>query len=283
MAVKGVIVAAGYGTRFLPVTRCIPKEMLPIIDRPAIDFIVSEMVEAGIEDILVITSRRKRAVEDWFDRDPELEAVFTREGADAKLAKAQPPRARVHFIRQREMRGTGHAILLARTFAGNDPVVVAYPDDLFGEPNCTAALIAAWKQTGNSVLSAVDMAGHDVSRYGCVDFTGTGDVVAVRDLIEKPPVGTEPSTLVSMGRYLYTPELFEVLAELLEKHGQGEFYATDAVSVLAAAGKVSAAIVSARRFDTGTPLAYLQTVVEFALADPEIGAEFRTFLDGLPR
>ncbi len=281
MRVKGVVVAAGYGTRFLPVTRCIPKEMLPIIDRPAIDFIISEMVDAGIEDILVITSRRKRSLEDWFDRDPELEAVFEREGAHAKLARSQPPRANVHFVRQKEMKGTGHAILQARVFAGDDPVVIAYPDDLFGEPNCSAALIAAWKQTGNSVLSAVDMSGHDVSRYGCIDFEGSGEVVTVRDLIEKPAKGTEPSSLVSMGRYLYTPVLFSLLAELLEKHGEGEFFATDALSLLASRGGLSAAIVTARRYDTGTPLAYLQTVVEFALADPTIGADFRLFLDGL--
>jgi len=283
MAVKGVIVAAGYGTRFLPVTRCIPKEMLPIIDRPAIDFIVAEMVEAGIEDILVITSRRKRALEDWFDRDPELEAVFTAEGAAGKLAKAQPPKARVHFVRQKQMRGTGHAILQAEVFAGSDPVVVAYPDDLFGAPNCSAALIAAWRQTGNSILSAVDMSGHDVSRYGCIAYEGSGDVVTVRDLVEKPPPGAEPSTLVSMGRYLYTPEIFGALSELLARHEGGEFYATDAVSVLASQGKVSAAVVSAKRYDTGTPLAYLQTVVTMALADPEIGPAFGAFLEELKR
>jgi UTP--glucose-1-phosphate uridylyltransferase len=283
MAVKGVIVAAGYGTRFLPVTRCVPKEMLPIVDRPAIDFIVAEMAEAGIEDILVITSRRKRALEDWFDRDPELEAVFTREGASAKLAKAQPPKVRVHFVRQQEMRGTGHAILQAQVFAGDDPVVVAYPDDLFGAPNCSAALIDAWRQTGNSVLSAVDMSGHDVSRYGCIAFEGSGPVVTVRDLVEKPPPGSEPSTLVSMGRYLYTPDIFPVLEALLRAHDGGEFYATDAVSQLAAQGQVSAAVVSARRYDTGTPLAYLQTVVTLALEHPEIGAEFGDFLDGLRR
>ena len=283
MAVKGVIVAAGYGTRFLPVTRCIPKEMLPIIDRPAIDFIVSEMAEAGIEDILVITSRRKRALEDWFDRDPELEAVFTAEGATAKLARSQPPKVRVHFVRQQQMRGTGHAILQAAVFAGDDPVVVAYPDDLFGEPNCSAALIDAWRETGNSVLSAVDMSGHDVSRYGCIAYEGTGAVLTVRDLVEKPPPGTEPSTLGSMGRYLYTPEIFPVLAELLVQHDGGEFYATDAVSVLASQGKVSAAVVSAPRYDTGTPLAYLQTVVSLALEDPEIGPSFASFLEGLKR
>ena len=181
------------------------------------------------------------------------------------------------------MRGTGHAILQARVFAGEDPVVVAYPDDLFGDPNCSAALIDAWRQTGHSVLSAVDMSGHDVSRYGCIAYEGSGSVVTVRDLVEKPAPGTEPSTLVSMGRYLYTPEIFAVLEALLLAHEGGEFYATDAVSQLAAQGKVSAAVVSARRYDTGTPLAYLQTVVTLALEHPEIGAEFGDFLDGLRR
>ena len=154
MPIKRVIVAAGYGTRFLPVTRVVPKELLPVVDRPAIDLVVEELVDAGITDILLITSRRKRAIEDWFDHDMELEGVFRAEGAFAKLRRAQPPRVRVTTVRQQEMRGTGHALLLARDFAGDDPVVVCFPDDLFGSPNLTAQLVARHQVTGGCVLAA---------------------------------------------------------------------------------------------------------------------------------
>jgi len=277
MAVKGVIVAAGYGSRFLPVTRCVPKEMLPIVDRPAIDWIVSEYIDAGIEDILVITSRRKKILEDWFDRQPELEVAMA--DSPAKLDKLVPPKARVQFIRQAEMKGTGHALLLARTFAGSDPVVVAYPDDLFTHGNCAADLIAAYERTGACVMSAVELPGQDVSRYGVLEPVERSDgAIGVRRIAEKPAVGTEPSSLVSLGRYLYIPEVFDLLAEGLAEHATGEFFPTDAINVLGAQGRVVAAVVDAQRWDTGQPFEYLQTVVELALEHPEIGEDFRRWL-----
>lgn len=281
MPVKGVILAAGYGTRFLPVARCVPKEMLPIVDRPAIDYVVQEMIGAGIEEILVITSRRKRAIEDWFDRDPELEAVFAREEAHAKLALSRPPPVKVTFIRQIEMAGTGQALLLARNFAGADPVVLAFPDDLFGDPNCSAELVATWRKTGCSVLSAVDLEGQDVSRYGVMDVRRREDgELGLRSIVEKPKRGREPSTLVSLGRYLYTPEIFAHLEAGLAKHdpSRGEFFATEAVNRLAEAGRVVARVVQAERYDTGTPLGYLQTVVEATLLHPELKDDFRAWL-----
>lgn len=279
MPVKGVILAAGYGSRFLPVTRCVPKEMLPLVDRPAIDYVVQEMVGAGIEEILVITSRRKRAIEDWFDRDPELEAVFGAEGAHDKLALSRPPPVKVTFVRQQEMKGTGHALLLAENFAGDDPVVLAFPDDLFGEPNCTAELVATHERTGCSVLSAVDLKGQDVSRYGVMAVDDEGDgVLRVSALVEKPKRGTEPSTLVSLGRYLFTPEIFPALRAGLKLHEAGEFFATDGINRLAHEGRVVARAVEAPRYDTGKPLGYLKTVVEVALQHPEIGPDFRIWL-----
>ena len=151
---KGVIVAAGYGTRFLPVTRCIPKEMLPLVDRPSLDFVVDEMVQAGVTKLLIITSRRKKVLEDWFDRDVELDEVFLREGATAKYTKARPPNVEVVTMRQTTMRGTGQAILMAKDFAAGDPIVVAYPDDLFHGENCTAQLIAAHKPVSYTHLRA---------------------------------------------------------------------------------------------------------------------------------
>lgn len=280
MVTKGVIVAAGYGSRLLPITRTIPKEMLPLLDRPAIDWVIQEFVEAGITDVLVITSRRKRVLEDWFDRDPELEQVFTDEGADAKLAKIAPPPIRATFVRQARMGGTGDALLLARAFAGKDPVVVAYPDDLFGAPNVSAALIAAHAKTGCSVLSAQAIDDEAaLSRYGVLELgEATDGVATVRRIVEKPPPGTAPSNLVSFGRYLYTPEFFDALEASRADHVDGEFFPTVATTELGRAGRLVAAPITARRYDTGTTTAWLKTLVELALEHPEHGPAIRELL-----
>ena len=278
MGVKGVIVAAGYGTRFLPVTRCLPKEMLPLVDRPAIDFILQEMTEAGIEELLVITSRRKKVLEDWFDRDPELEAVFEREGAQEKLRKIKPPQVHVVFVRQPEMKGTGHALSLARNFAGSDPVVVAYPDVLFAAPNCSAELIKAWQSSGCSVLSCSDCSGWDLSRYGVLDVQERDGHLRVRSIVEKPERGTEPSALVSWGRYLYTPAFFELVEEGLKSHVDGEYDHTHALNVLAARGQVVAVQSQGERFDTGSPLGYVKAFVRHALEREDMGEELRAWL-----
>jgi UTP--glucose-1-phosphate uridylyltransferase len=272
---KGVIVAAGYGSRFFPVTRVVPKELLPIIDRPAIDLVVEELAEAGVEDLLIITSRRKKSLDDWFDRDPELEARF--DGSRLGM-----PRVRAMFVRQAEMRGTGHALLAAKAFVGSDPFLVAFPDDLFGEPNCSAMLADLHRRTGCSVLAVGDLSGQDVSRYGVVDAVeDERGVLHVRGMVEKPAPGTEPSHLVSWGRYLYTPEVFGVLEDGLARHtsdGSGEFYATDAVAVLADRGRVVAQVVPCERYDTGDRFGYLTTVVEHALKHPELGGPLEAWL-----
>lgn len=282
MRLEAVVLCAGYGTRFLPVTRVVPKELLPLVDRPALDFVIEELVEAGVEKIVIVTSRRKRAIDDWFDHDAELEAVFTREGAAAKLAKAQPPGVEVAFVRQREMLGAGHAILSAAPFLGEGPFVVAYPDDLFGAPNCTAQLVATWRDTGCSVLSAHDLPGEDVSRYGVLDVEGTGEQRRVRRIVEKPAPGTAPSSVVSLGRYLYTREFLDALAAAWERHdrSRGEFFPMDATNALAEQGRVVARIVEAPRYDTGQPLGYLQAITEFALARPDVGPAWREWLTG---
>lgn len=272
MAVKGVIVAAGYGSRFLPVTRVVPKELLPIIDRPAIDLVVQEFAEAGIEEVLVITSRRKKALDDWFDRDIELEGLFPQK-------RLGVPKIRATFVRQAEMKGTGHALLLARSFAGTDPVIVSFPDDLFGPPNCSALLVAEHARTGCSVLATGDLTGQDVSRYGVVDAErGNDGLLWVKRVVEKPAPGTEPSHLVSWGRYLYTPEVFDALAEGLASHSTGEYYATDAISALAARRRVTASVIPSERFDTGDRLGYLTTVIHFALQHEELGEPLRRWL-----
>jgi len=280
MGIKGVILAAGYGTRFLPVTRCIPKEMLPLVDRPAIDFVLQEMVEAGLDQVVVITSRRKKALDDWFDHDAELEAVFRAEGALDKLAKCQPPRVDVVFVRQREMRGAGHAILQAAPLLQGEPFVVAYPDDLFGTPNCTGQLIETWRQTGATVLAAHDMPDVDLTRYGVLDVERSGGQLLVNRLVEKPPAGQAPSSLVSLGRYLYTPDFLEALAEGWAAHdpGSGEYYPMAATNALASEGRVVARVVDCPRWDTGEPLGFLKAVTEVALAREDIGPAYAAWL-----
>lgn len=275
---KGVIIAAGYGTRFLPVTKVVPKELLPIVDRPAIDLVVQELAEAGVDELLIVSSRRKKALEDWFDRDPELEAVFEREGAAEKLARIAPPKVKATFVRQQRMAGTGDALLLAREFAGNDPVVVAYPDDLFGAPNCTAQLVDTFLKTGRSVLSATDLKGEDVSRYGVLAVQDVEGELLLKGIVEKPPRGQEPSTLVSWGRYLYTPELFAQLEDGKRFHKGGEYYHVNAVNVLASRGRVAVRVVDAPRLDTGTPLGYVQAVIDLALGRADIGPELEAWL-----
>lgn len=274
---KGVIIAAGYGTRFLPITKCVPKEMLPLVDRPAIDFIMQELVDAGVDEILVVSSRRKKVMEDWFDTDAELAAVFEREGATAKAAKLAPRKARVHFTRQAEMLGTGHAILQARSFVGNEPFVVAFPDDIFVDGNVTAQLIETHQATGGSVLAARDLSGQDVSRYGVMEVTD-GEHLQLKRVVEKPAVGDEPSHLVSLGRFLYLPEIFERLEAGMAEHGAGEFFPMDAIEGMAAEGSVFARVIDAERWDTGAPLGYVQAFVESALRDERIGDDVRAWL-----
>jgi len=277
MVHKAVVVAAGYGSRFFPVTRCVPKEMLPLGTRPVIDRIIEELAEAGVTDVLILSSRRKKSLEDWFDRDPELEEAFA--DRPARREQLNPPNIRVQFVRQQEMRGTGHALLLARAFAGTDPVIVAYPDDLFGQPNVSRALMDAYARTGRSILSARDLTGQDVSRYGVLDVAdaAASDLV-VRDIVEKPATGAEPSHLVSLGRYLFAPDLFPLLEEGLADHTDGEYYHIHALRQLASKGALGALVVEAPHQDTGEPLGYLKAVVSEGLADSEYGDALRAWL-----
>ena len=210
---KGVILAAGYGSRFLPITKSIPKEMLPLITKPSIDFIIEEFIESGIEDILVVTSRRKKSLEDYLDREIELETVFSQEGSDRKLETVKPHAARFFFTRQQSMRGTGHALLLTQPFVGNEPFVVAYPDDLhFGKVPLTAQLIELYNSTGCCVLSSIYNP-PNLGRYGILDIDSDG--LHVKDIVEKPESGKEPSKEVSIGRYLYLPKIFDYQVHIL--------------------------------------------------------------------
>lgn len=275
MGLTGVIVAAGYGSRFLPVTRVVPKELLPLLDRPCLAAVVDELVDAGVERLVVITSRRKRAIEDWFDRDPELEAAL-RGGPRAALAA--PPSIPVSFVRQREMGGTGDALLTARDVIGDTPCVVAFPDDLFVGAGPVPAMIAAWRDTGASVLAAADLTGHDVSAYGVLDVAPGDAPWRVRGIVEKPAPGTAPSHLVSVGRYLYTPALLHALHAHRAHHVGGEYPPMPAMNERAAAGDLLAVPCEGQRHDTGTPLGWLDAVLAEALSRPSLAPAVQALL-----
>ncbi len=274
---KGVIVAAGYGTRFLPVTKVVPKELLPIAQKPSIQYIVDEFVASGIDEIVVITSRRKKALDDWFDREAELEALFAREGKADKLALVAPPKAKVSFVRQIEMLGTGHALLQAAPFLDGGPCVVAYPDDIhLGERPMARQLIDVYEKTGACVMACVHEPG-DVSRYGVVDPAPDG--LFVRGFVEKPKAGTEPSHEISLGRYLYTPEFFELLAEGWKRHEKGEYYHAWALDRMIERGKVAWKRIEGQRLDTGEPEGYLRAILEVAWRDPASRAIVKEYAD----
>ncbi|HNY16168.1 MAG TPA: UTP--glucose-1-phosphate uridylyltransferase [Treponemataceae bacterium] len=282
---KGIIVAAGYGTRFLPVTKTIPKEMIPLVNVPSIQFIVDEFVDSGISDIVIISSRRKKALEDYFDREVELEGVFEREGKERQLGLIAPAKANISFVRQQRMMGTGHALLQVRPWLGNAPCVVAYPDDLhIGKVPLAAQLIAAHRETGCSVMASITEPG-DVSRYGVLSIAKDGRHVS--GIVEKPARGSEPSHEVSIGRYLYTPEFFTYLEEGWREHlaaaersgkAAGEYFHVYALNKLMESGKVVYCPTEGERLDTGEPAGYLDAVLRYADTKSELRAVIDRFI-----
>ena len=272
MKIKGVVLAAGYGSRFLPVTKTIPKEMIPLLNRPAIDFIIEEMINSGIDEILIVTSNRKKSLENYYSRDIELENIFKMENAKEKLMAITPPDCKIMFIEQTEMRGTGHALLLAKDFIGNDAFIVAYPDDVvFGDTPLSRQLITCYQNTGCMVLATVHRPSH-LERYGVIKVAPDG--LHVEALIEKPALGTEPSEYASVGRYLYTPEIFELLQSELKSHEEisprSEFHHVSSISILARQEKVVFEEVKGQRFDLGSPDSYLLGLLHFAETLPEM-------------
>ncbi len=276
---KGVIIAAGYGTRFLPITKTIPKEMLPIVDRPAIDFVVNEFIDAGIKDIIIITSRRKKQLEDYFDREIELETIFTKENKTDKLEKIRTYKdTNFIFIRQQTMLGTGHAMLLLKDII-SCPFIVAYPDDLFLNGNVSKDLIDNYNKYKKSVIALEQMTG-DVSAYGVVETIESNEsgIYNVKSIVEKPEKGKEPSKLVSIGRYLYTPDVFKYLMQGWENHSGGEYYHVHALNKLGQDNLLLGSVINCRRYDTGTPLKYLDTVIDYALSRKDIKNNFLKIL-----
>ena len=265
---KGVIVAAGYGTRFLPVTKTVAKEMLPLLNKPSISFVIEEFLASGIRDIIVITRRRKRSLEDFLDRAMELEALFESEHAKATLDLIKPYDAHFSFVRQMEMKGTGHALLQVKPLIAGEPVVVAYPDDLhFGPKPLARQLVETYEQTGCSVLASF-FDPPELNRYGVLDLAHDG--LHVNDIVEKPPVGKEPSREASMGRYLYTPEFFDYLEEGWRYHTTGEYFHVFALNKLMKAGKVVFKRMEGERLDTGNVSGFLQATLKYAKQFPEL-------------
>ena len=268
---KGVILAAGYATRFLPASKTIPKEMFPLIDRPAIDFIVQEMVDSGIRDILLVSSRRKKVMEDYFDREVELSSAFSKSNEFEKLEVIKPIEANIFTLRQQHMMGTGNALMLVEPFVDNEPFVVAYPDDIvLGEKPLSKQLIETWEKTGSTVLAVKEMQEDQLSRYGVIEPGNSGKIMQVKKMVEKPKHGAAPSRFVSFGRYLYTSDLFDALRTSDKNHShRGEFTQTEAINHLAANGMVSAVQFEGTRYDLGEPLGFLTSAIQIGLMRPE--------------
>ena len=291
---KAVVPVAGLGTRFLPATKAIPKEMLPVVDKPAIQYVVEEAAAAGLNDILLVTGRGKGAIEDHFDRAPELEQALEAKGDDKRLARVREPDelALIHSIRQGAPKGLGHAVLCAAKHVGDHPFAVLLGDDFIhpGDP-LLQRMIEVRGQYGGSVVALMQVDSDQVSQYGVVaaEPTDTDGVVTVTDLVEKPAPADAPSNWIVIGRYVCDPAIFGVLERTAPGRG-GEIQLTDALKTLAQmqageGGGVRGVQFRGRRFDTGNPADYLRTIVQFACERPDIAAEFipwlRKYLDDL--
>jgi UTP--glucose-1-phosphate uridylyltransferase len=278
---KAVIPAAGLGTRFLPATKAQPKEMLPLVDKPAIQYVVEEAVSVGITDILVITGRGKRSLEDHFDRSFELEYYLKEGGKLAELAEMRriAEMAEIHYVRQGEPRGLGHAVLVASEHVGNLPFAVLLGDDIMHpDSGVLAGMLAVYERYGHSVVALKEVPPEDISSYGCAAVTALEEnIVEVDDLVEKPAQDEAPSNLAVMGRYVFGPEIFEVLAETKPGRG-GEIQLTDAIKALGEHEPVYGWTFREGRFDVGNKLDYLEATVELALEREDIGPAFRQFL-----
>jgi UTP--glucose-1-phosphate uridylyltransferase len=281
---KAVIPAAGLGTRFLPATKAVPKELLPVVDTPALQYVVEEAVRAGLPEILVVSGRGKDAIADHFDRAPELESALEKKGDAERLeaVRRSADLANLHFVRQREPRGLGHAVLCGATFVGDEPFAVLLGDDLIDERDqLLEEMLAVQADRGGCVVALLEVPPESVSMYGCVaaEPTDIADVVRVTDLVEKPAPADAPSNLAIIGRYVLSAQIFPTLRETPPGRG-GEIQLTDALRSLAVAGEPTHGVVfRGRRYDTGDRADYLRTVVRLACDRPDIGPAFRQWLE----
>ncbi|TFE29078.1 UTP--glucose-1-phosphate uridylyltransferase GalU [Cohnella luojiensis] len=282
---KAIIPAAGMGTRFLPATKAMPKEMLPIIDKPGIQYIVEEAVASGIEDILIVTGKGKRAIEDHFDSSYELEQSLLSKGKLDLLSEVQKPSdlIDIHYIRQKEPRGLGHAIWCARKFIGDEPFAVLLGDDIVQSDDvpCLKQMMDVYDKVQGSVLAVKKVSDDEVSRYGIVDpdsSGGDGDrVMRVRGVVEKPAPDYAPSNIAIIGRYILTPAIFAIL-ENQDVGAGGEIQLTDAIYRLMRDESVYAYKFRGTRYDTGEKLGYLKTIIDFALERPDLKDDVRAYL-----
>jgi len=278
---KAVIPAAGLGTRFLPATKAQPKEMLPLVDKPAIQYVVEEAVSVGITDILVITGRGKRTLEDHFDRSFELEYYLEQGGKQAELEEMRriAEMADIHYVRQGEPRGLGHAVLVAAEHVGDAPFAVLLGDDIMHpDAGVLAGMLKAFEHYGHSVIALKEVPSKDISSYGSAQVGPMeGNVVRVQDLVEKPSPEEAPSNFAVMGRYVFGPAIFDILAETEPGQG-GEIQLTDAIKALADREPVYGYTFRDGRFDVGNKLDYLIATVELALQRDDVGPPFRKFL-----
>ncbi|WP_433547716.1 UTP--glucose-1-phosphate uridylyltransferase GalU [Streptomyces sp. CA-294286] len=285
---KAVIPAAGLGTRFLPATKATPKEMLPVVDKPAIQYVVEEAAGAGLSDVLMVTGRNKRPLEDHFDRNYELESALTKKGDADRLARVQESSdlATMHYVRQGDPRGLGHAVLCAAPHVGDEAFAVLLGDDLIDPRDPLLARMVEVQQTyGGSVVALMEVDPQQIHLYGCaaVETTADGDVVKISGLVEKPSTEDAPSNLAIIGRYVLDPAVFDVLRDTAPGRG-GEIQLTDALQTLAedekVGGPVHGVVFKGRRYDTGDRGDYLKAIVRLAAERADLGPDFKTWLRG---
>ncbi|MBR8665412.1 MAG: UTP--glucose-1-phosphate uridylyltransferase GalU [Bacillus sp. (in: Bacteria)] len=281
---KAIIPAAGLGTRFLPATKAMPKEMLPIVDKPTIQYIIEEAVEAGIEDIIIVTGKSKRAIEDHFDFSPELERNLEEKGKTELLEKVKKASnlADIHYIRQKEPKGLGHAVWCARNFIGDEPFAVLLGDDIVqAEKPGLRQLMDEYEKTLSSVIGVQQVPEDQTHRYGIIDpLTNEGRLYQVKNFVEKPKPGTAPSNLAILGRYVFTPEIFMYLDKQQIGAG-GEIQLTDAIQKLNEIQRVFAYDFEGKRYDVGEKLGFIQTTLEFAMQDSELKDSLIPFMQDL--
>ncbi|MCU9810313.1 UTP--glucose-1-phosphate uridylyltransferase GalU [Paraclostridium sp. AKS81] len=281
MVRKAIIPAAGLGTRFLPATKSQPKEMLPIVDKPTLQYIIEEAVNSGIEEILVVTGRSKKSIEDHFDRSVELEIELEQKGKTEMLemVKEISSMVDIHFIRQKEPKGLGHAIYCAKSFVGDEPFAVLLGDDIVdNEVPCLAQLIKAYNEYNTSILGVQEVEKENTDKYGILDAKFIEDrVYKVKDMVEKPKVEEAPSNIAILGRYIITPAIFEML-ENQEPGKGGEIQLTDALKTLGEHEAIYAYNFEGRRYDVGDKLGFLEATIDFALKREDLGNDFMEFL-----
>ena len=286
---KAVFPAAGWGTRFLPATKAQPKEMLPLVDKPIIQYAVEEAVAAGIEQVIIVTSSQKRAIEDHFDHSYELEHLLEEKGdiEMLRVVRAISDLAQVAYVRQKEQLGLGHAVLMAKDLIGHEPFAVILPDDVVvAERPCIGQLIHAYHQTHSSVVAVMEVAPEDTRRYGIIasepsaDPLDHGRLHRVTALVEKPAEGEAPSNLAVIGRYVLTPKIFDKL-EQTQGGADGEIQLTDGIGALMDEQEVYAYEFEGTRYDAGTTMGWLKASVEIALGRPDLGKTFRAYLQDL--